>query len=59
MNDQYVYLHIQKVDGCMLNMYTCTFRWLMGECSICIHGHSYCGWVNDQYAYLHIQTVDG
>ena len=59
MNAQYVYLYIQRVDGCMLNMYTCTFRRLMGECSICIPVHSE-GWlVNAQYIYLIIQTVDG
>ena len=29
---QYVYLHIQRVDGRMLNMYTYTFMELMGEC---------------------------
>ena len=51
MNDQYAYLHIQKV--------TYTFRGLMGESSICIHAHSESLWVNAQYVYIHIQTVDG
>ena len=59
VNAQYVYLHIQKMDRCMLNMYTCTFKRWMGECSICIPAHSNGGWVNAQYVYLHIQSVDG
>ena len=43
----------------MLNMYTCTFRLWMGDCSICIPAHSDSGWVNAQYLYLIIQTVEG
>ena len=34
VNAHYVYIHIQRVDGSMLNMYICTFRELMGECSL-------------------------
>ena len=40
MNAKYVYLYIQRVDGRMFNVYTCTFGRLMGECSICIPVHS-------------------
>ena len=40
-------------------MYTCTFRRLMGECSICIHTHSKGWWINAQYVYMYIQRVDG
>ena len=40
VNVQYLYLIIQTVDGWMLNMYTCTFKELMGECSICIPVYS-------------------
>ena len=59
MNAQYVYLHNQRVDGRMLNMFTCTFRELVGECSICKSLHSDCGWMNTQYVYIYNQTVDG
>ena len=59
MNAQYVCIHIQRVDGRMLNMNTCTFRRWMGECSICIPAHSDGGLANAQYVYLHIQCVDG
>ena len=40
---QYVYMHIQRVDGYMLIMFACTFRDLMDECSLCIYAHSE-GW---------------
>ena len=39
-NAQYVYMHIQRGDEIMINVYTCTFRRRMGECSICIHAYS-------------------
>ena len=40
VNALYVYMHIQRVEGLMLNMYTFTFRGLMDECLICIYALS-------------------
>ena len=42
----------------MFNMYTCTFRGLVGECSIFIPDYSDGGRVDAQYVYLYIQRVD-